>query len=273
MADGLSVCCQRRSFTSLAPCLDAEGMIPADKLDELTEVVCQQLRVATEHGAQTVRCVATAAVRTARNSTRLVELINKRCGSLRVEILDPQAEARLAFIGAAWASQVDPRHRIAVIDVGGGSTEIVVGSDPTKLWWRSIGVGSGQLGARWFGGTCVSEAQIGAARAAVETVIAPIDVPTDVERVIAVAGSATARLSLAGSSSLSSRVAQLERLAAGSSAGDLARRFGVEKHRGPLLLAGAIIISAVARRFEAPLQLVHGGLREGLLLGEQAAQA
>ncbi|HEY6526849.1 MAG TPA: hypothetical protein VIY10_23885, partial [Solirubrobacteraceae bacterium] len=142
---------QERAFTRIGQGLRSSGTIAAAKIEEVVTVVHGQMAVAREHGAHEIRGVATAAIRVASNGTALVEAIAAGTG-LMVEIVSGEEEARLAFRGAAAMLDADTAAllgasgrsaSLGVIDVGGGSSEVVVGSAPDRVgWWASVPLGS-----------------------------------------------------------------------------------------------------------------------------------
>ncbi len=73
-----------------------------------------------------IRAVATSAVREAANRGEFVAMVERRTG-IRVEVIDAEREARLAFSSVANSFELDDR-RVAVVDIGGGSTELVLSS-------------------------------------------------------------------------------------------------------------------------------------------------
>ena len=90
---------EQRAYTRINKAIRDSGEIPAEKADEVAEVVATQVRLARELGAETIRAVATAAVREAANGPAVARRIGKASG-VPVEILDEQEEGRLSFIGA-----------------------------------------------------------------------------------------------------------------------------------------------------------------------------
>ena len=65
---------------------------------------------------------------------------------MSVEILSEEEEARLAFVGVAGTLERPPAGDLGVVDVGGGSSELVVGDVVTGVrWWTSVPLGSGSL--------------------------------------------------------------------------------------------------------------------------------
>ena len=94
---------------------------------EVADAVATQVRLAEELDADAIRIVATAAMREAANREDVTDEITRACG-LPVEILSEQEEGRLAFVGATRTLGHVVEGEVAVVDVGGGSTEIVLGS-------------------------------------------------------------------------------------------------------------------------------------------------
>ncbi len=134
---------QERVFTHVRRGLTGNEEIAEDKIAEVATVVAAQLKMAHDLGAADVRGVATAAVRRAANRDALLAAVHRACG-LEVEILSAEDEARLAFAGAARTLGYDPAGPLGVVDAGGGSCELVVGTVPDQVtWFASFELGSG----------------------------------------------------------------------------------------------------------------------------------
>src|SRR3954451_14165441 len=127
-----------RAFTRLAP-----GRPLTDgKLREVAELVAAQVERARADGATSIRVLGTAAIRGAPNGDELCAAVERACG-IPVEVLSGEQEAELAFLGATLGLAARPT---GVIDVGGGSSELVVGVPGRGAdWWASVPVGSGVL--------------------------------------------------------------------------------------------------------------------------------
>jgi exopolyphosphatase / guanosine-5'-triphosphate,3'-diphosphate pyrophosphatase len=256
---------QERAFTLVGRGLLKDGTIAAAKIAEVVDVVSAQLRTAAELGALDVRGVATAAIRRAGNGTELAAAVRKSCG-LGIEILSAQEEARLAFIGAARTLGHVPEGELGVVDVGGGSSELVVGTAPDRVnWCASFEVGSGDLAEACLRSDPPSEAELSDARARVVSALEGLTVPRPAEAV-AVGGSAASLRRLAGPLLDPEAFARSLGLLAAERAIDIARRFALDLDRVRLLPAGLLILQAASERFGAALQVGRGGLREGVLL-------
>ena len=265
---------QERVFTRIGQGLAATGVIAPEKIDEVVVVVLAQIAMARQHGAQTIRGVATAAIRTAANGAALVAAIAERTG-LAVEIVSGEEEARLAFEGAA--AMLDPETAalcaaggtaaaLGVIDVGGGSSEIVVGRAPDRVdWWASVPLGSGALTEHCLHGDPPTRAELSAARSEVAAALAGLAPPRP-RVAVAVGGSATSLGRVAGpvldagTSERALSVLTAERSAL------VAERCLIDPQRARLLPAGLLILHGVSRLLETTVRVGRGGIREGVLL-------
>ncbi|HWE09464.1 MAG TPA: hypothetical protein VG325_08915 [Solirubrobacteraceae bacterium] len=256
---------QERAFTHLGRGLQAGGVIADEKISEVAGVVLRQLAVARQHGSAELRGVATAAVRTAANGAQLVEAIARATG-LEVRIVSAAEEARLAFLGAATMLDTPLDGELGVIDVGGGSSEIVVGHPPDRIsWWASVPVGSGALVQRGLESDPPTAAELAAARADVERALAGHKPPRPAVAV-AVGGSATSLSRVAGPVLDAAALQRSLVVLTGEPAAAVARRFAIDPQRARLLPAGLLILAGAARLLQTTLTVGRGGIREGVLL-------
>jgi exopolyphosphatase/guanosine-5'-triphosphate,3'-diphosphate pyrophosphatase len=256
---------QERAFTYLAWDRLADGAIDTQKVSEVAHVVSGQLHTARRLGAGEIRAVATAAIRGAPNRAELVTAVRLAC-DLEIEILTGAEEARLAFIGAAGSLGRPPAGPLGVVDVGGGSCELVVGSAPDRVSWSaSFPLGSGDLARSYLHSDPPSRTELDQARQDVESMLGDLDVPRPAAAA-AVGGSAASLVRLAGRVLDAAALARALSELAAAPRREVARRFGLEVDRVRLLPAGLLILQAASERFGAPLVVAGGGLREGLLL-------
>jgi len=249
-----------RVFTSLGAAALADDTIPTEKIAELADVVAAQVASAVRHRCAEIRVVATAAVRRAPNRVQLLAALTRVAG-VEVDLLEPGEEARLTYTGALgmFAEGVDGT--VAVIDVGGGSSELVVGAD----WWRSLPHGSSSLTRSCVtcdppSAACISSLREAAARAfqAVQ--------PPAADLALAVGGSATSLL-LVSEDALDARSLgrALERLLAGPVA-EVALTIGLHPARARVLPAGIVLLGQACEMFGGSLRVAAGGVREGVAL-------
>jgi exopolyphosphatase / guanosine-5'-triphosphate,3'-diphosphate pyrophosphatase len=256
---------QQRTFTRIGKGRKREDPIDAGKIDEVAAVVATQVHLAEELGARELRAVATAAIRQAANGDVLVAAIHEAAG-VDVQILSADEEARLAFVGATKTLGHPPDGEVGVVDVGGGSSELALGTVAGGVRWSaSFRVGSGYLADAYLRSDPPSIGELNAMRQHVDGVFEGLEVDTPALGV-AVGGSATSLRRLVGAVLEHETLERGIRVLASSRVDELARRFELEPERVRLLPAGILILEAASDRLRVPLQIGRGGLREGVVL-------
>ncbi len=253
----------QRVFTLIGRSLGEGAEIPSAKLDETATVVAEQAELARELGAERIRAVATAAIRRAANARELVSAVELKAG-LPLDVLRGEEEARLAFQGAARAAGV--LGSLAVIDVGGGSTEVAVGTAGGRvLHAESIPVGSSLLAERHLSTDPPTASELERVREEVAAAFEGYEPPV-VDHAVAVGGSASSLLHLAGAELGPTELARALDALCAEPAEALAERVGLDPIRVRLLPAGVLVLAELARRLRQPLRICKGGLREGVIL-------
>ena len=255
---------QERAFTRIGHLIDAAGAIPRGTIEAVAEVVAAQRAAAALAGAVHVRVVATAAIRRAPNRGELVDAVRERAG-VEVAVLSPDDEGRLAFAGATRTLERPPAGTIAVVDVGGMSTEIAIGTMAGGVTWlRSFEIGSGMLAGRCREDP-PSRADLDGMRAAADAAFGAADVPR-LDHAVAVGGSAASLPTLVGPVLDEIALERALGTLGAAPAATVARRHGLAPERAQLLPAGILVLDAAARRLGMPLRIGRGGLREGVVL-------
>jgi exopolyphosphatase / guanosine-5'-triphosphate,3'-diphosphate pyrophosphatase len=258
----------QRAFTRLGS--SRRGGIPDAKVAEVAELVASQVRMAHECGVERIRVVATAAIRQAPNREEFCEAVEAAAG-LPVIVLSGDDEARLAFAGATRTLHHAPLGEIGVVDVGGGSSELVVGTMGEGVSWSaSFHVGSALLAEGYLRSDPPSVDELGRVRAHVAGVFEGLDVPQP-EVAYAVGGSATSLRRVVGAELNRTTLAHGLRVLGAAPAEEVARRYELHPERVRVLPAGMLLLDESARVFGCPLRIASGGLREGVVLEELAA--
>jgi len=262
----------QRVFTKIGRSIRRNGAIPPEKLTETIDVVERQVRHARELGAAQIAIVATAAVRQARNGSDLTGAIEEATG-LAPRVLTEEDEARLAFLGASRTLGTPIEGSLCVVDVGGGSTEIAIGTiDAGVEWFQSFRIGSGFLADSYLHSDPPSAHELQAARAHAGGMFEGLRTPA-VGRAVASGGSATSLRRLAGAELSHEALERAIRLLASAPAAELAERFELDPERVRLLPAGVLILEAVGDALDTSLKIGNGGIREGVVLELAAAAA
>ncbi len=256
---------QRRAFTRIGKGLQPGAEIPRAKIEEVATVVASHRELAEAAGAHPVRTVATAAIRCAANRDEFVEVVGER-GGVEVTILDGEEEARLAFVGATRTLGHELGGVVGVVDVGGGSTEIAVGTIAGGVsWWASFRLGSGHLADEYLRSDPPSAADLEAMGLHAAGVFKELDVPRP-DAAVAVGGSAASLRRMVGPVLDPGALQRALQVLGGAPAEEVAERFALDPERVRLMPAGMLILAAATQTLGCPLTIGRGGLREGVLL-------
>ena len=255
---------EQRAYTRIGKAKGKDGLIPDDKTEEVAEVVETQVKLAEELGASAIRVVATAAIRDAPNGSDVAERISARAEA-PVEIISEHEEGRLAFLGATKPLGHPVEGQIAIVDVGGGSTEISVGTiDEGVAWVRSWPIGSG-LADEFITGDPPSASEIRRIRDVIDETFEGVEIDRP-DQVVAVGGSATSLKRLTGVVLEYETLERAIRILCGEDSQAVSRQFELDPERVRILSAGALILEKVSELLGQPLQIGKGGIREGIIL-------
>jgi exopolyphosphatase/guanosine-5'-triphosphate,3'-diphosphate pyrophosphatase len=254
----------QRAFTRIGKSVDAGGSIPAPKIAETADVVAKQLNVAREVGAEHVVTVATAAIRNAPNRHELLAAVEQ--AGTRMDVLSGEEEARLCFVGATRTLLAPVDGTIAVIDVGGGSSEIAIGEpDGAMAWSESFRVGSGFLADAYLRSDPPSVDELEKVRRHVAGTFEGL-APPPADEAVAVGGTATSLRRLLGAELSHETLERGIRVLSTTPIDEVAARFELDVERIRLLPAGILVLEAISDLLGLPLRIARGGLREGVLL-------
>ena len=255
----------QRAFTRIGKGLPTDGAIPPQKIKETADVVRRQARVAREAGAEALVAVATAAIREAPNRDELSAAVEE-VGGVPLQVLSGDEEARLSFVGAARTLATPAEGILAVVDVGGGSSELAIGEpDGTVAWSSSFRVGSGFLADSYLRSDPPAPAELEAVRRHLAGTFEGLE-PPPVHSAVAVGGTATSLKRLVGGELTHETLASGVRVLSRTPVAEVAERFELDPQRVRLLPAGILVLEAMADCLGVPLRIARGGLREGVLL-------
>lgn len=256
---------EQRAYTRIGQARLEDGSIPDEKIAEVAEVVETQVKLAREVGAEGFRAVATAALRDAPNGNEAAREIESVAG-IPLRVVSEQEEGRLAFLGATKALGHPTEGRVAVVDVGGGSTEIIIGTvDGGVEQVRSWPIGSGQLAQELISSDPPSASEIRRIRDRIDEVFEDVQI-TRPEQAVAVGGSATSLRKIAGARLEYETMERSIRVLSGDEAVEVGRQFELDPVRVRILPTGVLILEKVSELLGQELQIGKGGIREGIVL-------
>ena len=176
-------------------------------------------------------------------------------------------------VGVGHAAPSSSPGLTAVVDVGGGSTEIVLGDRwRGPVWIRSIDLGSIRLTRQYLRRDPPGRRELRRARDAVRDGTAGLE-PSRPDRALATGGSARAIAKIVGpvfdAEDVESAVDTFTR----RSSAKVARAAGIHPVRAASVLGGALLLSETSRLLDRPLELARGGVREGAALALAGLQS
>jgi exopolyphosphatase / guanosine-5'-triphosphate,3'-diphosphate pyrophosphatase len=256
---------EQRAYTRINKAIGEDGAIRPEKVAEVADVVSTQVRLARELGAETIRAVATAAVREAANGERAAGEIGEAAG-VGVDVLSDEEEGRLSFIGATKTLGHPVSGTVGVVDVGGGSTEVILGTVPGGAREvRSWNAGSGVLADELLASDPPSASEVRKVRDRIDDIFAGVEIEHPAQAV-AVGGSATSLRRLVGAVLEYETLERGIRVLCGDPASEVARRFELDPERVRILPSGVLLLEKLSGLLGQPLQIGKGGLREGVIL-------
>jgi exopolyphosphatase/guanosine-5'-triphosphate,3'-diphosphate pyrophosphatase len=262
-----------REMVRLAEGIDDDGRL--DKVVSGRALACltrfgQRLR---DMRAGSVRVVGTNALRVARRKQSFLERAREALGH-PIEIISGMEEARLIYSGVAHTLPADPGNRL-VLDIGGGSTEIIVGTGLEPLELESLQMGCVTLSREFFGDGKLSEKRFARARLAARLELEPVQAAFRRRGWEQAAGSSGTVRAIAEAlreldpQALQITGAGLERLIRELiKAGNIrdVSLIAVTEERRAVFAAGVAILAEVFEQLAiAQLRVADGAMREGLL--------
>jgi exopolyphosphatase/guanosine-5'-triphosphate,3'-diphosphate pyrophosphatase len=265
----------QREALGLGAAVEHAGRIPPEKLEETATVVAAFAEIARREGVDELEVIVTSPGRQAANGEELLEVL-ATAARAPVRLVSGAEEGRLAFLGALAGTPGLARRRVAVVDVGGGSAQVAVGTRRSgAVWLRSLDLGSLRLTSRLLPGDPPGREAIAAAKTEVARYLDDFD-PPEPQAALAVGGTARALRRIAGARLGADELSEVLELLARTPAAELIERFDLPPHRACTITAGTVILQAVQQRLRTPLKVSRTGLREGALAelaGRRAAAA
>jgi exopolyphosphatase/guanosine-5'-triphosphate,3'-diphosphate pyrophosphatase len=269
--------------------VSATGRIGRKRMQRALAAIKSQMATAYAHHAEIILGIATESVRSAVNGQELIRRAEAETG-LHIETITGEQEAVLTYWGGTSGLRTTDQRR-AVLDLGGGSLEMVIGANSRIDWRTSLPLGAGSLHDQHVASDPLSSQALATIEWTVHEAFAPLEPPLPVKEVVVCGGTATTLAALAsrvlqdahptahprdsftasGSRRIRyltrERMAWLQALTRAQSSTELAHCYGIDLGRAQLLGAGtAILIAAMEELGTDTLRIRKRGLREGALL-------
>ncbi|HEY3993639.1 MAG TPA: hypothetical protein VGM01_12280, partial [Ktedonobacteraceae bacterium] len=271
--DQLEMLKDESTMLRLGESVKSSGEITDDKQQALITILNKYQQMAKQQKAASILVIATEAMREARNRQAVLDEVEHVTG-LHITILPSTVEAALTYYGATCASDVPAD--AGVIDVGGGSTEVITAHEKHITWLTSVPIGSSWLHDQYLPTDPPMEDEIVQAREFLRQYSESLHVPRPPLVSMVTGSSAKALLKLAKqalklntqSDRLTARdLAACLGILQNLPAEEIAQRYKLELERARILPGGALILLAMLtylRLDEVRVSLF--GVRQGVLL-------
>lgn len=133
------------TVTRLGEGVDKEKRISREAMDKNAKVLNSYREIALFHGIEHITAIATSAVRDAVNKEEFLRYMEERTG-IKITVISGEEEARLGFLGAS--SMLSDSNGV-IIDIGGGSTEFILGKSGDIVFSKSVNIGAVRLTERF----------------------------------------------------------------------------------------------------------------------------
>jgi exopolyphosphatase / guanosine-5'-triphosphate,3'-diphosphate pyrophosphatase len=248
--------------TRLGRGVDLSGQLSAEAIEAACAVIADYVASCREGGVENIDAIATSAVRDASNGSAFAAELRERF-ALSARVLDGEEEARLTYLGATCENS--PSVPTLVVDIGGGSTELIVGSGDEVAFHTSLQAGVVRHSERHIAtdppGALELESLAGDVRGLIESAIA--DQPgARAQAGIAVAGTPTSLASIElglepydpkqvhGHTLTLDTIQRLFSQLASAPLSKRAEIAGMHPDRAPNIVAGAVILVETMRAFD-----------------------
>ena len=263
------------ALLGLGTLVDSGGLIPADARGLLVATLAGYAVTARGLGADRIAFVGTEPLRRAADARSVVVAVEEATG-VPLHVVDRREEGLLTLLGATSGRAIEAD--LLVVDIGGGSTQLVLVRPGRRAEATGIGVGGARLTAAYVRHDPPTESEIGELRAAaVAAIVAgPAAAPT---AIVAVGGTASNLVKIVPGA-LDDRLVTLDRLIEAfevlrsAPADEVAARCRIRPQRARILAAGAALLEAILERYGVPRATAsEEGIREGTVLALARAGA
>ncbi len=268
-------------FARVGQQVDALRLISTDAFDRCAVILADYVAMARAAGVARLVATGTSAIRDAVNRDSFLAAMSARC-EVDIEVLSGDDEAILTFRGAVSGFPSDPTARYAVLDIGGGSTELAIGSEHHLDAHLSMDIGCVRMTEQFLHHAPPLPEEHAALRDALRhTVRGFPDFEAATTTLVAVAGTATSLAAIdlgveriddpavAGHTLARTRVHELVALLRPLTNDALISRYHVDPGRADILLAGLMILQSIMdARAVDHVHISGRGLRYGVALRE-----
>ncbi len=268
---------QKEKIVRLGQGVDRNNNLNSEAIARTLAAIREQIEIAKDLGVEQILISGTSAVRDAVNREILLDAIKNDFG-ITMQVLSGDEEAKQTYFGAL--SNKNLPGDILVVDIGGGSTEFIYGTQQHIKYATSLNIGSVRLTERFIGHDPITGAEYNSIRRAVKEQLTSLK-NFDAGQLVGIAGTITTlaamhlqmdiydSLKIDNSLLTISKVKEIVSILKKKTLSERKKMPGLKPERADVILAGALILVEVMQHFKFKETLVSDrGVRFGLILQE-----
>ena len=267
-------------ITRLGRGVDERGRLDPEAAARTLETIVEFTNQARALGATKIVTAATSALRDARDGADFLAQVKARVG-LDLDVISGETEAHLNYLAVRYGLQIDPAEKLLIVDIGGGSTELIRADPGIEPVVTSLRIGSVRLTERIIRHDPPSDSEVAELRRTVDRAIDELNWRYRPDRLVGIAGTVTTicavSLGLAsydhnvvhGYQLSWDEVARVTELLRTLPLAERKRLPGMIEGRADVIFAGATILERVMAKFDVDAVTVSDqGVRWGLIWRE-----
>ncbi len=267
-------------ITRLGRGVDERGRLDPEAAARTLDTIVEFNNQARALGATKILTAATSALRDARDGADFIAQVKSRTG-IDLDVISGETEARLNYMAVRHGLRIDPAEKLLIVDIGGGSTELIRADPSIEPLLISLRIGSVRLTERIIRHDPPTESEAGELRAMIDRALDQCDWRYRPDRLVGIAGTVTTVCAVAlrlasydpvvvhGYRLPMAEVARVTEMFRTLPIAERKRLPGMVEGRADVIFAGATILERVMARFECDSVTVSDqGIRWGLIWRE-----
>jgi exopolyphosphatase/guanosine-5'-triphosphate,3'-diphosphate pyrophosphatase len=268
--ENLNIIDDFQEIARLGEGVDKNRVISKDAIDRAKLILRKYRTYLQDNNISQVIGIGTSALRDSNNREEVVRELEESLG-FQIKVISGEEEAKYTFLGS-----IDEQDEATVIDIGGGSTEIVSGTKEKLNFRISLDIGAVRIAERFTGKPPFEKTNHNKAKEFVNDELSKIDVSKISKKIIAVAGTPTSLAQIALGKNYfkteeinnykfaSKDLTQITKMIAEITPIELIERYNIHPNRADILASGAIILDEfIAKLNTTDFTVSTNGLRYG----------
>ena len=267
-------------ITRLGRGVDERGRLDPEAAARTLDTIVEFNNQARALGATKILTAATSALRDARDGADFIAQVKNRTG-LDLDVISGETEARLNYMAVSHGLRIDPAEKLLIVDIGGGSTELIRADPGVEPLLISLRIGSVRLTERVIRHDPPTEGEVRELYATIDRALDQCDWRHRPDRLVGIAGTVTTVCAVAlkltsydhtvvhGYRLPMAEVARVTEMFRTLPIAERKRLHGMVEERADVIFAGAAILERVMARFGLDSVTVSDqGIRWGLIWRE-----